>query len=207
MTDRLYYVHDPMCSWCWAFQECWQKVREALGNEVEIIRLLGGLAPDSDETMPEQMQSRIQATWRRIESTVAGVRFNFDFWQRCRPRRSTHASCRAVIAARRQGQAFDVAMTTAIQRAYYREARNPSEAGVLLELAQEIGLDRGRFGNDLNSPETHSELEQEMALAAKLGVDSFPALVLESNGSLWPIGIDYNNADYIVETINALRGD
>mgnify|MGYP000853319151 FL=1 len=45
----LYYVHDPMCSWCWAFVPTWEQIQRELPNDIEVVYLLGGLAPDSDE--------------------------------------------------------------------------------------------------------------------------------------------------------------
>jgi len=41
--------------------------------------VLGGLAPDSDQPMPEQMQRYLQQTWQRFQQVVPGTRFNFDF--------------------------------------------------------------------------------------------------------------------------------
>lgn len=89
MADRLpvlYYVHDPMCSWCWAFVPVWQQVQEQLAEwPVRIEYLLGGLAADSDVPMPEDMQHMLQATWRRIQQHVPGTEFNFAFWTDCQP--------------------------------------------------------------------------------------------------------------------------
>ena len=92
--------------------------------------MLGGLAKDSDEPMPTQTRSYVIENWRRIEQTVPGTVFNYDFWQSCQPRRSTYPACRAVIAARQQGDPadkLDRAMAEAIQDAYYRRARNLSD--------------------------------------------------------------------------------
>ena len=126
-----------MCSWCWAFSSALEKLLEKLPAEVGTKRLLAGLAPDSREPMPAQMRDYIRGQWRQIQRQIPGTRFNFDFWTRCVPRRSTYPACRAVIAARRQGESFDEAMTRAIQRAYYLQARNPSDTATLLELAGE----------------------------------------------------------------------
>jgi len=52
----LYYIHDPMCSWCWAFRPVWGEVQRRLPETVSVTYLLGGLAPDSDAPMPESTQ-------------------------------------------------------------------------------------------------------------------------------------------------------
>lgn len=198
----LYYLYDPMCSWCWAFRTTLQRLQQALPAAIEVVPLLGGLAPDNSETMPEAQQRQIQSGWRRIEETVPGIHFNFEFWSRCRPQRSTYAACRAVIAARPYGKEW--AMVEAIQYAYYRQARNPSERGVLITLAGEIGLDVGRFAQALASEETEAILRAERHKTTALGVDSFPSLVLETGNSRWPLGIDYNDPQPMLETIEQL---
>ena len=46
MPAVLYYVHDPMCSWCWGFRPTWLALQDQLPEGVRVQRLLGGLAPD-----------------------------------------------------------------------------------------------------------------------------------------------------------------
>ena len=101
-TSTLIYVHDPMCSWCWSFSPVWRAVKKGLDDNIEIQYLLGGLAPDSHEPMPKDMQQSIRSTWQRIQQEVPGTEFNFDFWEKCQPRRSTYPACRAIIACRKQ---------------------------------------------------------------------------------------------------------
>jgi len=202
MPITLYYVHDPMCSWCWAFRPAMNKLLQMLPGTIQVKKLLGGLAPDTDEPMPEEMQQRLQQTWQRIEQSVPGTHFNFDFWTRNAPRRATYPACRAVIAARAQHR--EEAMLAAIQSAYYQQARNPSDDTTLLELASEIGLEQEAFCRALNDSATQQQLEQEMLQAEMLGVDSYPSLVLSINGSNWPVSIDYTEAKNMLETINWL---
>lgn len=181
-VTTLVYVHDPMCSWCWGFDPVRRRLFESLPDTVTVRRLLGGLAPDSDEPMPPEMRDYIQGQWRSIQQRIPGTRFDFAFWTRCAPRRSTWPACRAVIAARQQGDGFDDRMTTAIQRAYYAEARNPSDASTLLELATELGLDGRRFRDDLGAAATDRQLRDEIAEARALGIQGFPSLVLTGDG-------------------------
>jgi putative protein-disulfide isomerase len=201
MTNVLYYVHDPMCSWCYGFTPALERLVPSLPEQTSIVRLLGGLAPDSNEPMAPEMRLHLQQTWHRIQHRIPGTVFNFGFWTLCEPRRSTWPACRAVIAARRQDPAFDEAMTRAVQRAYYAEARNPSDASVLIELAGEIGADTDLFGQRLAAAETQAELQEEMARARSMGADSFPALVLEQNHRRWRIPVDYTDPSPMLRAI------
>ncbi|MET0069621.1 MAG: DsbA family protein [Candidatus Thiodiazotropha sp.] len=201
---HLYYIHDPMCSWCWGFRPTLGKLMAQLPGAVSSSRLLGGLAADSSSPMPEEMRLRLQQTWRRIEKRIPNTRFNFDFWSRNTPRRSTYPACRAVIAARALASDAEERMILAIQQAYYLEARNPSDDSVLSELAIEIGLDEQRFVDLLNHQSTQQRLDSEIAQAHRMGVRSFPSLVLQVEQSSWPVAVDYLSAEPMLEQIRIL---
>ena len=62
-----------------------------------------------------------------------------------------------------------------------------SETDTLIELAGEIGLDRERFAADLASDATEDRLQEEIGLCRRLGMTGFPALVLDIDGSCWPL--------------------
>ncbi len=184
----LYHVHDPMCSWCWGYRRTWDSLRHALPDEVQVVNVLGGLAADSDQAMPLEQRDTIAGYWRDV-SHATGAEFNFDFWKKCSPRRSTYPACKAVLAAEKQSAEQE--MIDAIQHAYYLRAMNPSDNSTLIELAGELRLDQDRFAADLQSPEVQQALEWEFDLRRKLGARSFPSLVLERGEKHLAIVIDY----------------
>ena len=202
--DTLIYVHDPMCSWCWGFEPTRQAIFDTLGDRMQIRRLVGGLAPDSEVPMPESMRQMLQQTWQRIGQTIPGTRFNFEFWEKCAPRRSTYPANRAVIAAREQGAEYDQAMTARIQQAYYLEAKNPSDNSTLIELATGIGLDTDKFSECLVAESTQQLLMTEIQSARALGIDSFPSMAVHRNGELRHIGLNYTDPNAMLEQIEAV---
>lgn len=204
MTLTLYYIHDPMCSWCWGFDPVLTDLLASLPETIRVQRLLGGLAPDTDQPMPKAMRAYIENTWKKIQHEVPGIQFNFEFWKVCTPRRSTYPACRAVIASRKWGGQYDNKMTHAIQRAYYVEARNPSENSTLIELAGEIGLNRSEFEILLESEATHKQLVSEIALCRRLNAATFPSLVLQKENSHTHIPIEYNDCRGMLNGIQQL---
>ncbi len=210
MQYHLYYVHDPMCSWCWAFRPLWNEIVTGLPENVIAQRILGGLAPDTDQPMPLEMQAKLKGIWQKIQQVVPSTQFNYDFWGNCSPRRSTYQACRAVIAARKQGHQNEEPMILAIQLAYYLEARNPADLDTLIELADQIGLDHEQFKTDIKSPAINEALMQEIEFMQKRGVTGFPTLLLESKGVFTNIAHDYKDANsvlYQVKKINAEKTD
>ncbi len=203
---RLFYIHDPMCSWCYAFTESWRKLQQALPADIQVVYVLGGLAPDTHEPMPDEMRNMIQHTWQKIEKMVPGIHFNFDFWTCNTPVRSTYPACRAILAAMKQRNLAGHEMLQAIQAVYYQNAKNPSLSETLIECAQEIGLDTAQFRIDLLSDEIDIALKQEIQLAHKLKAFSFPTLRLIHAQKLYPITVAYLDYQEMLNEINAVVG-
>lgn len=197
----LYYFHDPMCSWCWGYRPTWQKLKAALPPGVRVENVVGGLAADSDDPMPEDLQNLIIGHWRHIKQELGTV-FNFDFWQLNQPRRSTYIACRAVLLARRNG--LEEAMIEAIQRAYYLRAMNPSDTEVLVKLAREIGLFEESFRDYLNSDDVQRQLDEQIAFSRAVNVSGFPSLMLQMDdgkSDLLPVPIDYKDYQQTLDLI------
>lgn len=206
MSGTLYYIHDPMCSWCWGFTPSLTTLLSQLPPDINIQRVLGGLAPDSEDPMPQAMQHMLQQTWQRIQSGIPGVRFNFDFWSLNQPRRSTWPSCRAVLAAKSQSSEYELPMISAIQHAYYLDARNPSDTEILISLAKDIGCDSENFSQDLHSEATQEQLQRDIAFSRELGIQGFPSLIFKTTqGQLSQVPVDYRNPTSMFDRIEQLN--
>lgn len=199
----LYYVHDPMCSWCWGFRPVWNQIRQQLPAQLKLISWVGGLAPDSNEPMSQSMQDNLKATWKRISEVIPGTQFNFDFWSQNTPRRSTYAACRAAIVARQMADK-EAEMTYAIQQAYYLQAKNPSDLEILSDIASSIGLDSDHFRQRMFSTQLMQDFESELNQVRSIGVNSFPSLVLETGTRRSNIPINYTSAEVVLQDIQRL---
>ncbi|MEE3257753.1 MAG: DsbA family protein [Candidatus Latescibacterota bacterium] len=193
----LYYVADPMCSWCWGFTPTIEALRAE--DRCSLHYVMGGLACDSDEPMPTDMRDYVQDAWREVAQRT-GASFNWDFWSQCQPRRSTYSACRAVLAAGDLGPH----MFHRIQRAYYLEARNPSDVTVLVELAADLGMDSARFVAALASCEIEAALQDQFRLRRRLQATAFPSLLLELRGIYRWINRGWENGEVVLTRFEEL---
>jgi putative protein-disulfide isomerase len=207
VRTQLLYFHDPMCSWCWAFRPVWTALCAQLPSALPLRRVVGGLAPDSDEPMPAELRDKLKGTWQTIQVRVPGTRFNFSFWETGTPRRSTYNACRAVLAARRLSPGHEDRMILAIQQAYYLAARNPSDLDTLIDLAGEIGLDRALFAADIAGAAVQSQLQDEIMLARRAPIHGFPSLVVATAAAMHPLVLDYLDAAPMLQQIAGLKID
>ena len=204
MATELLYLHDPMCSWCWAFRPAFTALVEQLPAPLTLRKVVGGLAPDNDQPMTAEMRAKLKGIWQTIQQAVPGTRFNFAFWENCTPRRSTYNACRAVLAAGRLSPGHEDRMVDAIQRAYYLDARNPSNVDTLIDLAAEIGLDRARFAAEIASDGVEARLREEVAFARREPFHGFPSLAVRAGQELHPVDVDYRDAAPMRRQIEAI---
>lgn len=181
---------DPMCSWCWAFAKPLASFLER-HPELPIHYVMGGLAPDSDQPMDAAMRSKLQSIWHHIEESTS-TEFNHQFWTVNTPRRSTYPACRAVITASLLDPKCTSRMITAIQHAYYLNAKNPSDISVLVECAESIGLDVEAFQRILSSDQVEAKLTDHLNESRNLGIGGFPALLLDNGTQLKPLALGYS---------------
>ena len=207
MDPQLYYVADPMCSWCWGFRPVLQAIVSALPESVPVVYVMGGLAKDSNDPMPEATRAYVQGNWRDVTATT-GAEFNWDFWRKCKPRRSTYPACRAVLAAGAQREDAVPEMFDAIQRAYYREARNPSDIETLTAVAGSLSppLDVERFERDIGSPEIEAELQAGFNLRRSMGVREFPSVVAKHGDAQTDVVRGWANAETAMARLEGALG-
>ncbi len=221
MANTLYYIHDPMCSWCWGFRPTWDELTRHLTlnkpSDINIQNVVGGLAPDTNLPMPLELQQTIQHHWRRIQNLL-GTEFNFDFWTNNQPRRSTYLACRAVISASKlqylisiENISLENEMINAIQQGYYLRAMNPSDAACLTMLFAEIcekfeinSESINEFNALLSSEDVEHELQRQITLARILTESGFPSLVMKIEDNFYPVSVNYKDWSVMNDEILAL---
>jgi putative protein-disulfide isomerase len=200
---ELLYIADPMCSWCWGFAPVLEQVRKTLPENATVRYVMGGLAADSEAPMPEETRQYIQGAWRAVAERT-GAQFNWNFWERCVPKRSTYMACRAVITAEQLQAGAASAMFHRIQQAYYCEARNPSESEMLVELAIELGLNGDQFLRDLRSPQIETLLQADFQLRREADCRGFPSLIMRIDGNFEHANSGYDNYPTVAKKLESM---
>ncbi len=201
---RLIYVMDPMCAWCYAFQPELEEFLEKHPS-LNVDYIMGGLAPDNDTPMDENMKKTISSYWVEIEKKTQ-VTFNHDYWKLNTPYRSTYPACRAVITAETLKNKSSNEMAKAIQSAYYKEAKNPSLKETLVKCATSIGLDEIQFLQTFNSIETEHNLLEHLDISAQLQVRGFPALFyIKDKNQAYPLTLGFTIASNLEKQFNKIK--
>lgn len=184
MTSRLLYVMDPMCSWCWGFAPvAGQLVEQARAAGVPLALVMGGLRTGQGAALEPTTKRYILEHWHAVHEAT-GQPFRFEDALPDGFVYDTEPACRAVVTARRLDEDCAWALVSEIQRAFYVEGRDVTQASVLSELAERVGLPRIEFAEAFDSQDNQTATLADFSWARDLGIAGFPTLLAERDGQL-----------------------
>lgn len=183
MVQRLIYVMDPMCSWCWGFAPVAEALAmQAAAQEVTTHVVVGGLRAEQ-APLAVELRQKILAHWQAVFEAT-GQRFKLEGALPTGFIYNTHLACRAVVVARRLAPERLLGFVHCLQRAFYAQQQDLLSPRVLAAIAQEAGLDAQAFAELLSSDESEQQTQVDYTWAQGLGIAGFPTLLAERNGQL-----------------------
>ncbi|WP_040325863.1 DsbA family protein [Aurantimonas manganoxydans] len=204
MTDGLQaiYFADPMCSWCWGFAPTIETIRKTYGDALPVRVVMGGLRPGTEEPMTAQSKAEIRNHWQHVHER-SGQAFDFDFFERDGFVYDTDPAARAVVAVRAENPELELPFLERVQRAFYAENRDVTQAETLADLAEEMGLEREPFLMRLQSDAVRDATRLDYATSRNAGVQGFPTLVVGPNaeGTYTMLTHGYRGADELMPLV------
>ncbi len=174
----LWYVADPMCSWCWGFSPVIEAVREAYHDRLKIALVLGGLRPGTLTPMTAAARDDILHHWHQVHERT-GQPFQFDGALPEGFIYDTEPASRAVVTVGGLDPSKIFAMFKAIQSAFYAAGRDVTQTAVLAELAAGLGIDASAFLAAFDSDAARARTQAHFTQARKAGARGFPTLILQ----------------------------
>lgn len=211
------YYTDPLCSWSWAFEAQWRRLRYEYANSLGWRYRMGGLIPDwqsyddpfNDIRSPAQMGPQ----WFQVRE-LSGMPLDERIWREDPPA-SSYPACVAIKAAERQGQSAAEAYLRRLREAVMLERRNIARQDILLAVAQETArassgdtpFDFDRFRDDLHAPATIDAFRQDLRDAAYYDIGRFPTLILRHSDGRGIILVGYRPYDALQTALEHLAPD
>ena len=195
-TRELYYVADPMCSWCYGFAGVIQGIHAKYQDQMKISLVTGGLRVGNSHRLTDELKSTLSEHWREVEETT-GQRFNYDFAVPDDFIYNTEPSCRAAVVVRRQKSDEVFPFFETLHKAFYRENRDLTNPEILSELAARHGVDRKTFLSDFHDETVKQETRDDFAFGQSLGLRGFPSIVLRDARGLALLTAGYQHFEDI----------
>jgi predicted DsbA family dithiol-disulfide isomerase len=178
------FFHDVLCAWCYALSPRIEKLKDAFGDKVEIIHRSFALAPEPNSISQifgskEQGKKEILKHWRaanqnddehRIKVELMATR-QFDYPY------STPALLACKAAELQGGNAMHAKMFNRLQKAHLTECLNINDFEILLQCANDIGLNVTQWGKDFESHKVRQMLDDDQYRAYQYKINSVPTLI------------------------------
>ena len=177
---------DPVCTWCWGSEPILRKLKFWYGEKVKVSPIMGGLVKDIRDFYdhansiggdPEQSNLQIARHWLDASNRhgmpveVEGFKlFSADTV-------STYPQNIAYKAVQLSNPELADQFLRRIREASASEARETGKREVLIELANESGVDISVFIGYLNDGSAEKAFHDDLLVTRKYGVRGFPTFL------------------------------
>jgi putative protein-disulfide isomerase len=171
---KVIYFTDPICSTCWGIEPQLRKMKLEYGKVLDVVYHMGGLLPDwSYNSGGISKPSDVAHHWDEV-SAYYDMPIDGDVWLED-PLDSSYPPSIAFKAAELQDKEKSLIYLRALRELVFLEKKNIAKKENLLIAAEQAGLDVGQFLLDFDG-KAKAFFEQDLNLAASLGVRGFPTL-------------------------------
>ena len=186
---RIDFVSDVSCPWCAIGLKALEKAIERLGDEIKVDLHfqpfeLNPQMPAEGEDTAEHLARKYGSTAEQLAANreairARGAELGFTFNQRNRVY-NTFDAHRLLHWAAIEGSEEELALKYALLRAYFTDGVDVSSRGELARIAGEVGLDRRRAAQILESDEFVSEVRVQEQHYIANGIHSVPAIIINN---------------------------
>lgn len=207
------YFTDPLCSWSWAFEPQWRRLRYEFGEQLTWRYHMGGMLADwqsfSDPLNAVANPAQMGLQWHQVRE-LTSMPFDERIW-RDDPPASSYPACLAFKAAELQGQDRAERYLRRLREAVMLDRRNIARQEVLLALAAQPSaadadtttLDAARFRRDLDGAALDA-FRDDVKTAQYRGIGRFPTLTLRRVGGKGVIIVGYRPYAVLGEALAAV---
>jgi len=178
------FVSDVACPWCAIGLSSLQQALARVGGDVDAriamhpFELNPEMAPGGENVI-EYLSKKYGRTPEQIAETQATIRergaeVGFRFGERKRVY-NTFDAHRLLHWAKSEGK--QVALKLALLQAYHTDEKDPSDRGVLIDVARSVGLDAEKTRDILESGQFADEVRAEEQEYQAMGIHSVPAII------------------------------
>jgi putative protein-disulfide isomerase len=199
----LTYAFDAYCGWCYGFGPAVHEFAAANADRIELRVLSGGLFTGS-RALPVAAYPHIPHANARI-ADLTGVSFGEGYARTLAEGTTVMDSADAaagLVALRRQDDGRALEAAAAIQHAWYIDGRSLSDPQVYRDVAAALGLDVAAVADAYADPATRTEAEADFREVRRLGVQSYPTLLLHAEQGTRRLGGPLSSAQTLTRALD-----
>jgi len=196
----LWYIADPMCSWCWGFAPIIKEIRLNYSKDLKIELVMGGLR-SGKLAMASGQRAEILNHWKAVNERTAQP-FSFEGAMPEGFIYDTEPSCRGVVAMSLINPSLVFSLLESIQFSFYVEQKDVTNPKILAQLADKIGVDMDLYLQVFESEEAKNEVSIHFEKVRQWGVNSFPTVAVQNASGCSVLNRGYCLPDELFQKID-----
>ncbi len=207
---------DPACTWCWGSEPILRKLEYRYKEQIKISFVMGGLVEDAHTFMDNKnkiggdlnsFNKQVGTHWLEASQRhgMPVLAEGFKLFDDENP--STYPMNIAYKAAQFQSEEIANKFLRRMREATAAEAKQTNTMEVLIELAQESGLDIGMFITDMESGKANKAFEEDRYLTRSHRANGFPSFLIKSKDGKEIMLRGYQSFENFKSTINHLSSN
>ncbi len=204
---------DPACTWCWGSEPVLRKLEYYFVHNIKISYSMGGLVKDAKTFMDQknniggdlkQFNQQVAKHWLEASERHSMPVQTDGFELFTESDRSTFPMNIAYKAAQFQGEKIANRFLRRMREAIAAEARQANRTEVLIELANDIGLNIPLFITSFNDGTAEQAFKSDRDRMSQYSIRGFPGYLLKNNEGKEVVLQGYQNYEDFIAVINIL---
>jgi len=197
MKNKIYYVMDTMCGWCYGFSDVITRIHEKHKDKYDFEIIPGGMwIGDEVKTMDTHLGEFIKTSNVRVEALTGihfGEGFNKNVLGNSHRILDSLPGAKAVVLFQTLNRDMCFDFVKRIQEAFFINGEDMNDISVYSKIAESFGISKEDFEKKILSQELREETFEYFNKGEKLGVQSFPTIILEKDNKRTIIAQGYSN--------------
>jgi predicted DsbA family dithiol-disulfide isomerase len=174
---EIYMFVDPLCPECWALEPIIKKLQIEYGRFFTLRHIISGNLATLNITKRKRPEKLAQA-WEQTAGRT-GMSCDGDIWLK-NPIATPYTASLAIKSAELQGRRAGLLYLRKLQEQLFIESQNVSDKTMLINIAEQVGLDVEEFKKDLHSQSSAKALQCDLKITAEMEVQEIPTLAFFS---------------------------
>ncbi|MFA0964012.1 DsbA family protein [Roseivirga sp. BDSF3-8] len=211
--NEFIYVFDPLCGWCYGFDEHLLRLQKKFGSDMPFTVFSGGMIIDENAKPIAESAEFIKSHIPAVEEAT-GVTFGkpfLDLMEEGTYHLDSEPPSRALKVFKRLGdRTKSLQFGSRIQEMLYKEGKDLNQVEVYLQDAEKFGVDPSLFRDFFEEENIKRKTREEFDFTRSLGVRGYPTLILRTGdkGAVISRGfLPFRELVRAVETVFANTGD
>ena len=200
----LFYIGDPMCSWCYGMSDILKDTQEYCAkNGIKFQTIVAGLRASGQVLWDKRFKGFLKHEWTNI-SNKTGKKFSFEILDLLNFDYDTTPACKAVLISKIlsfNNSKIVLEFFSKIQEKFYANSQDTKKLEFYKEICEDLSLDFEEFSKLFKDKSLDKKLHNEFIFGRNLS-SSFPSLILVNKKQKVNISIGYSSLEDVISRIN-----